>query len=93
MVEGEVEEEKDIADAGYTDLQAKQQAILISHRSESEAEAKHRHRQEAQAEHAAEVDEMITYMDDDKEEEEEPSCAPIYPAPGIDIVDISHDKV
>ena len=61
-------EEENVGDAGDADLQAEQQAILDSLQSESAAEARRRRRQEAEAEHAAEVDEMLAYMD--KEEEE-----------------------
>ncbi|KAI5008213.1 hypothetical protein ZWY2020_009261 [Hordeum vulgare] len=50
---------------------------------------------EMKAEHAAEVDEMLTYMDEEEEKEENdspPSSTPIHPTPGTDIKDISDDK-
>ena len=66
------------------------QAILDSLRLESEVEAKRHRRQEAEAEHGAEVEEMIAYMDE--EEELEPSFEPIYPLLGNDVVDIPDDE-
>ena len=45
---------------------------------------------EAEAEQLADVDEMLVYMDEG--EEPEPYYAPIYPAPGTDILDTSDDE-
>ena len=70
-------EEEDVGDAGDGDLQAEQQAILDSLRSESAAEARCQHRQETEAQEAAEEAEMFTYMDEVEQEEDEPE--PSYP--------------
>ena len=37
---------------------------------------------------------MFAYMDEVEQEEEEPepSCVPVHPAPGTDVVDISNDE-
>ena len=70
---------EDVADTGDTDLQTKQQAILDSFLSE--AEANRYHLWETEAEHAAAIDEMLTYMDEEGEDSE-PSYTPIQPAPG-----------
>ncbi|KAI4971484.1 hypothetical protein ZWY2020_002398 [Hordeum vulgare] len=40
----------------------------------------------------ADVDKMLAYMDDDEEEEPEPSHVPVYPVPGTDVVEISDTK-
>jgi hypothetical protein len=74
----EEEQEEDEEDVGDAYLQAEPQAILDSLRSEVEAE------------HAATVDEMLTYMAE--EEGPEPSYAPIYPTPVAEVVDIADDE-
>nr|XP_020154587.1 uncharacterized protein LOC109739934 [Aegilops tauschii subsp. strangulata] len=79
--------EEDMGNVGDADLQAEQQVVLDSLWSESKAEASCRRLQEA--EHVADVDEMLGYMD---EEELKPSYIPIYLAPGTNVVDISGDE-
>ena len=56
---GDELEEEDVGDAGDGDMQAEQQAILDSLRSESAAEARRRRRQEMEAQEAAEGAKMF----------------------------------
>ena len=60
-------------------------------RSESAAEARRRLRQEMEV---AEEAEMLAYMDEfeQQEDELEPSYMPIQPAPGTIVMDISNNK-
>jgi hypothetical protein len=76
------------------DLQAEQQAILDSLWSESAAETRRRRRQEMETQEAVEEAEMLAYMDEVEQEEDEPEAyyPPIQPAPGTVVVDISHDE-
>ena len=85
-----MEEEED----GDADLQAKQQAILDSLRSELAAEARRRHRQEMEAQRAVEEAEMLAYMDEVEQEEDEPepSYPPVQPAPDTVVLYISDDE-
>ena len=78
-----------MGDAGDADLQAEQQAILDSLWSESAAEARRCRRQEMEAQQAAEEAEMLAYMDEVEQEEDEPepSYAAVHPAPGTDVGD------
>ena len=74
--------------------QAKQQTILDSLRSKSAAEARRRRRQEMEAQEAAKEAKMLAYMDEVKQEEDEPepSYPPVQLAPGTVFVDISATK-
>ena len=65
------EEEEDVGDAGDGDLQAEQQAILDSLRSESAVEARRRRGQEMKAQEAAVEAEMFAYMNEVEREKYE----------------------
>ena len=60
-----------MGDAGGEDLQAKQQAILDSLRSESAVEARRRRGQEMKAQEAAVEAEMFAYMNEVEREKYE----------------------
>ena len=91
LEEFEEEEEEDVGDAGDVDLQVAQQARLAFLHSELTVEASRRRSQEMEA---AEEAEMLAYMDEVEQEEDEPepSYPPVQPAPGTVVVDISVDE-
>ena len=83
-----------MGDAGDGDLQAEQQAVLNSIRSESAAEERRRRRQEMETQETADEAVMLAYMDEVEQEEDEPepSYPPVQPAPGTVVLYISDDK-